>query len=91
MCDYGFMDRCGLFLVFRGKLRVRNLFQVLSYVTSFKGNDPLGSIGVWSVARWFWVRVHQLAGAFLCGFHVLPVPAWVLSRYSGFLPSNVVN
>lgn len=77
MCDYGFMDRCGLFLVFRGKLRVRNFFQVLSYVTSFKGNDPLGSIGVWSVARWFWVRVHQLA--------------WVLSRYSGFLPSNVVN
>lgn len=61
MCDYGFMDRCGLFLVFRGKLRVRNFFQVLSYVTSFKGNDPLGSIGVWSVARWFWVRVHQLA------------------------------
>lgn len=72
MCDYGFMDRCGLFLVFRGKLRVRNLFQVLSYVTFFKANDPLGSIGVWSVARWFW-------------------PAWVLSRYSGFLPSNVVN
>lgn len=61
MCDYGFMDRCGLFLVFRGKLMVRNFFQVLSYVTSFKGNDPLGSIGVWSVARWFWVRVHQLA------------------------------
>lgn len=36
MCDYGFMARCGLFLVFRGKLRVRNLFQVLSYVIFFK-------------------------------------------------------
>ncbi len=37
-----------------------------------------------ATARGFWVRTHLSVWS----LHVLPVPAWVFSGYSGFLPQS---